>query len=109
MSSRYGPGTVVRVAAADPPVHCRAPRYVRGHLGTVVEAHGKHRLPDHVVAGVRPPAVETVYAVRFPARDLWGEGDHCVIVDLWESYLSPAGCLSPAGDLSPTDRDQGRR
>lgn len=103
MNSRYVPGTVVRVTAADPPVHCRAPRYVRGHLGTVVGTHGNHRLPDHVVAGVRPVVTETVYAVSFPARDLWGEGDHWVIVDLWESYLSPAD------RLSPTDRDQARR
>lgn len=80
----------MRVSPHDPPAHCRAPRYVRGHVGTVVEIHGDYRLPDHVVARVRPPAVETVYAVRFQATDLWGEGDHSVMVDLWESYLAPA-------------------
>jgi nitrile hydratase len=31
--------------------------------------------------------VEAVYAVRFPAAELWGEGAHTITVDLWESYL----------------------
>jgi hypothetical protein len=34
--------------------------------------------------------VETCYAVRFSAVDLWGSGDHTVTVDLWESYLDRA-------------------
>jgi nitrile hydratase len=80
----------VLVVAVDPTTHTRAPRYVRGHVGRVVEEHGRHRLPDDVVAGIDPPRVETVYAVRFPAAALWGAGDHSVIVNLWESYLRPA-------------------
>jgi nitrile hydratase len=35
--------------------------------------------------------VTPVYAVRFEAADLWGEGDHSVIVDLWEPYLDRPG------------------
>ena len=31
-----------------------------------------------------------VYAVQFLARDLWGEGDHVVMVDLFEPYLEQA-------------------
>jgi len=31
-----------------------------------------------------------VYAVRFEARELFGAGDHGVVLDLWEDYLSPA-------------------
>jgi nitrile hydratase len=31
-----------------------------------------------------------VYAVRFSARDLVGEGDHTVTIALWQSYMRPA-------------------
>ena len=30
---------------------------------------------------------EPVYAVRFRAAELWGSGSHCVMLDMWESYL----------------------
>jgi len=30
-----------------------------------------------------------VYAVRFPAAELFGAGDHQVTLALWESYLRP--------------------
>jgi nitrile hydratase len=30
-----------------------------------------------------------VYAVRFAARDLWGDGDHFVHVDIFEPHLEP--------------------
>lgn len=81
------PGTPVRVREHDPAVHTRAPRYVRGHRGVVVEVHGRHPVPDDVVAGVAEPRIEPVYAVRFEARDLWGEGSHAVTVNLWQRYL----------------------
>ena len=91
MAEQYPPGTRVRVRPQDPAVHTRAPRYVRGRTGTVVEAHGLHALPDDVVSGVDPPRRQPVYAVRFDARDLWGTGGHSVTVNLWEAYLTPAG------------------
>lgn len=81
------PGTRVRARPGDPDHHTRVPRYVRGHTGVIVEDTGKWRLPDDVARGIDPPRVEAVYAVRFPAGDLWGQGDHSVILDLWESYL----------------------
>lgn len=90
-SPRYAPGTRVRTGLADPPHHTRLPRYVRGRVGEVVEAQGAHPLPDERARGIRDPRVENVYTVRFAARDLWGEGAHFVTVDLWESYLTPAG------------------
>jgi hypothetical protein len=90
MAELFATGQRVRVRLVDPTRHTRAPRYVRGQAGTVVGVHGRHRLPDDVVAGVVPPRVEPVYAVRFAARDLWGAGDHSVTLTLWESYLSGA-------------------
>jgi nitrile hydratase len=86
-AARFRVGDRVMVRAYDPPHHTRAPRYTRGRAGKVVELHGVHRLPDDVVRGVTPPAREAVYAVAFASADLWGEGSHEVIVNLWESYL----------------------
>jgi nitrile hydratase subunit beta len=83
----YAPGTRVRARPGDPDHHTRVPGYVRGQVGEVVEAQGEWPLPDDRARGIRLPRVETVYAVRFPARDLWGDGSHTVTVDLWESYL----------------------
>lgn len=87
MAERFAPGAAVRVRSDDPAVHTRAPRYVRGRTGRVVEVHGVHPVPDDVVVGVTPPAREPVYAVRFAARDLFGTGDHTVTVNLWDRYL----------------------
>jgi len=90
MAEHFTAGQRVRVTQRDPPSHTRAPRYVRGQVGTVVAVHGVHRLPDDVVAAVAEPRVEPVYAVRFAARELWGSGQHNVTVNLWESYLTAA-------------------
>jgi hypothetical protein len=89
MGERLAAGAAVRVTARDVAVHTRAPRYVRGHVGSVVASHREHPLPDSVVAGDDPPRTGTVYAVRFAAAELFGTGDHTVVVDLWEQYLQP--------------------
>jgi nitrile hydratase subunit beta len=86
---RYATGARVRVRAVDPDHHTRMPRYVRGHAGEIVDDHGAWPLADDRARGLAAPRVETVYAVRFAARDLWGSGGHTVTVDLWESYLEP--------------------
>ncbi|MFJ9419486.1 SH3-like domain-containing protein [Streptomyces sp. NPDC101227] len=83
-------GERVRVRAGDPAGHTRVPRYVRGHVGRIVESQGRWALADEVAMGVAEPRVEPVYTVAFAARDLWGEGDHEVTVDLWESYIERA-------------------
>ncbi len=82
----FAPGTRVRARPGDPDHHTRVPRYVRGHIGEVVESEGEWPLPDDAARGLTP-RVENVYAVRFEAGSLWGEGSHTVTVDLWESYL----------------------
>ena len=86
-SERFGAGVRVRTSTVDPVHHTRLPRYARGKVGVVVESEGRHPLPDVRSQNLPDPPVETVYAVRFAARDLWGEGDHAVTLDLWESYL----------------------
>lgn len=86
MAERFPPGTAVRTRRTDPPHHTRLPRYARGALGTVLEAEGEHPLADDRARGIASPP-QTVYAVRFDAAELFGEGDHSVTLDLWESYL----------------------
>ena len=86
----YPAGVRVRVRAGDPDHHTRVPRYLRGHTGEVVAILGQWPLPDDRACGIVPPRVETCYAVRFSAADLWGSGDHTVTVDLWESYVDRA-------------------
>jgi hypothetical protein len=86
----YDAGARVRVRTGDPDHHTRVPRYVLGHTGEVLAVLGRWTLPDDSARGLHPPRVETCYAVRFSASDLWGSGDHTVTVDLWESYLDRA-------------------
>ena len=86
MSDRFAPGTRVRTRRVDPSHHTRLPRYARGAVGTVVGSEGRHPLADDRARGLAAEP-ETVYAVRFSARELFGEGDHAVTLDLWESYL----------------------
>jgi hypothetical protein len=87
VAERFAAGDRVRTSRVDPPHHTRLPRYARGAVGTVVEPEGAHPLADDRARG-RLPDPEPVYAVRFAARELFGEGDHAVVVDLWESYLT---------------------
>lgn len=82
------PGARVRTRRSDPPHHTRVPRYARGAVGTVVEPEGRHPLADERARGV-DVAPSTVYAVRFDAAELFGVGDHAVVLDLWEDYLTP--------------------
>jgi nitrile hydratase len=86
VTDRFAAGDRVRTTRADPPHHTRLPRYARGALGTVVEPQGRHPLADDRARGL-PAEAETVYTVRFAARELFGEGDHAVTVDVWESHL----------------------
>jgi hypothetical protein len=86
---RFAPGTTVRTRRTDPPHHTRLPRYARGAVGTVLEAQGRHPLADDRARGIAGEP-QTVYAVTFPARELFGEDEHEVTLDLWESYLEEA-------------------
>ena len=89
---RYAPGDTVRTRNINPEGHTRLPRYARNHVGTIERDHGAHVFPD-TNAQLAGEAPETLYTVRFTARELWGAarnvGD-AVYIDLWESYLDPA-------------------
>ncbi|HKF76892.1 MAG TPA: nitrile hydratase subunit beta [Candidatus Dormibacteraeota bacterium] len=86
---RFRAGQAVVARNRHPAGHTRMPRYVRGRRGVVRSAHGPFLLPDTNAAGVSRDW-EAVYAVEFPARELWGAeapAADVVCVDLWESYL----------------------
>jgi nitrile hydratase beta subunit len=90
--ARFAVGDRVLARTMHPATHTRLPRYVRGHVGTVVSVHGAHVFPDvHAHGGGEDP--QWLYTVRFDARELWGaEGDPTVAVsvDAFEPYLEPA-------------------
>ena len=89
MAELFAAGARVRTGRLDPPHHTRLPRYARGAVGVVVECEGAFPRPDDRARGL-DTAPEPVYAVRFAARDLFGEGDHTVTIALWQSYMTPA-------------------
>lgn len=91
---RFRPGDRVRTSRADPPHHTRVPRYARGALGTIVEPQGEHPLPDDRARGL-PAEPQPVYTVRFHARELFGQGDHHVTVDVWEAHLERVPTKEP--------------
>lgn len=95
--ARFAVGDRVRALNRHPAGHTRLPRYVRGHTGTVVLAHGTHVFADrHAASAPGQPfdeAPQGLYTVAFEGRELWGddaEPGTCVSVDAWESYLEPA-------------------
>jgi nitrile hydratase len=86
-------GQKVRARNMHPQGHTRLPRYVRGHVGTVVSLHGGHVFPDGHTLRASPPfnvPVQWLYTVVFDGPTLWGEHSDPtleVTVDAWESYL----------------------
>lgn len=86
MADRFGPGSRVRTRRVDPPHHTRLPRYARAAVGTVLEVEGRHPLADDRARGL-PAELQPVYTVSFDAAQLFGAGDHVVMLALFESYL----------------------
>jgi nitrile hydratase len=92
VKARFRVGDRVVTREINPPGHTRLPRYARGKRGTIASVKGPFLLPDtnaHQLSQDWQP----VYAVRFDARELWGEQaapNSCVCVDVWESHLEPA-------------------
>jgi hypothetical protein len=86
MPDRFAPGDRVRTRTVDVDGHTRLPRYARGAVGTIVETAGHHPLADERARG-RAAGPQPVYHVRFAAEQLFGSGNHSVVVELWEEYL----------------------
>jgi len=95
---RFAPGDRVRTATYNPNHrlpggHTRLPRYAMGRTGTILRLHGTHVLPDSN-AHFFGESPEPLYAVEFAACDLWEsdaeQSGDTMVLDLWQSYLSPA-------------------
>jgi nitrile hydratase subunit beta len=90
--ARFAAGDRVRARNEHKVTHTRLPRYARGHVGTIVEAHTMFVLPDTNAHG-EGENPEWLYTVRFAGAELWGpqaDPGLTVMLDLWESYLDPA-------------------
>ncbi|MEO9651507.1 MAG: nitrile hydratase subunit beta [Roseobacter sp.] len=71
--------------------HTRLPTYAAGACGHIIRYHGTHVLPDSSAHHLGE-AAEPLYAVAFPASELWAQPEHPqdeVVLDLWQSYLEP--------------------
>jgi nitrile hydratase subunit beta len=90
--SHFAVGDAVVTRNIHPPGHTRLPRYARGKRGVIQRLHGAQIFPDSNAHGLGENP-QPLYAVRFDARELWGEAaEPCqtVSLDLWESYLEPS-------------------
>jgi nitrile hydratase len=91
-ASRFAVGDAVVTCNTHPWGHTRLPRYARGKRGMIQRLHGAQIFPDTNAHGLGENP-QPLYAVRFDARELWGESAEprqTVSIDLWESYLKPA-------------------
>jgi nitrile hydratase len=91
-AARYAVGDHVRTRNIHPKSHTRLPRYVRGHVGTIVRVHAPNVFPDSVVRGDGEDP-QWLYTVAFDGRELWGEDAEAgteVSVEAFEPYLEPA-------------------
>jgi nitrile hydratase len=65
-------GQKVRARNMHPQGHTRLPRYVRGHVGTVVNLHGGHVFPDgHTLHGFTPWSLMDLPCGANTAIPLW--------------------------------------
>ena len=86
----FAPGDRVRVRKNHSTGHTRAPAYVQGSVGTIVQQYGCHVFPD--THARQQDGGEHLYSVCFSAESLWGSNDDNseVLIDLWEPYLEAA-------------------
>jgi nitrile hydratase len=90
--ARFKEGERVRTRNINPATHTRLPRYARGKTGTVEAVRGCHVFPDSAAIGAGDNP-QWLYAVVFPARELWGEEADpsiSVSIEAFEPYLTLA-------------------
>ena len=79
-------GDKIKVIQFNPTGHTRAPRYIRGHEGTICDYYGSFIFPDENAQGNKTG--QHLYNVSFDGSQLWGDGNDTTIhVDLWQSYM----------------------
>lgn len=91
---KFGSGDRVRIDDRAPLGHCRAPLFVRGHLGTVVEIHGAFRDPERLAYHQPGLPAQVLYKIRLQQTDLWpdyaGDPKDQLELDVYENWLHPA-------------------
>jgi nitrile hydratase len=88
---RFAEGDRVRTRNHQPAGHTRLPAYARSRRGVVARVHPPCVLPDTNAHG-RGEDPQHVYAVRFAASELFGDGAEprsFVHLDCFEPYLEP--------------------
>lgn len=88
---KFAAGQRVRAKRFEPPGHTRLPRYVMGHVGTVVAPRPAQVFPD-THAHFQGENAQWVYTVRFEPEELFGSGAQRfgLNIDLYEDYLEAA-------------------
>ncbi len=86
--AQFSPGNQVRAVNRNPQGHTRLPHYIRGKAGTVENICGFHVFPEATALGRQEAG--WLYTIAFSAADLFGQGDHTVLVDCWEATLERA-------------------
>jgi nitrile hydratase len=85
---RFSPGDRVRVVNRVTGGHCRVPRYLRQHVGTVEKAAFSWPDPTESAATGVYGAPQPVYTVVFSGEELFGAAaDHAISADLGEHDL----------------------
>jgi nitrile hydratase len=87
----FAVGDEVHVRDARFAGHTRCPAYVRGRRGVIVGIEVRAPIPE-LEAHCDERVEEQTYAVRFDARELWGDAaeEHVVVhVDLYAHHLEP--------------------
>jgi len=88
-SPKYRIGDRVRTRNLQPHGHTRLPAYARGRRGMVAIVHPAFVYPDTFAHGLGENP-QYVYAVRFDARELWGDAAEpgtSLCLDCYQSYL----------------------
>jgi nitrile hydratase subunit beta len=89
---KFSVGQRVRARDMNPVKHTQLPRYARGRTGIILIDHGVYTFPDTNALYLGEKR-QHVYAVRFTARELWGDNASprdTVNIDMWDDYLEPA-------------------
>lgn len=93
-SPRFNTGDRVRVDDRPAIGHCRAPRFIRGRIGSVVTIHGAFGDPERLAYHQPGLPAQMLYKIRFSQRDLWsdysGNPNDQLEVDVYENWLQPA-------------------
>ena len=90
--AQFQVGDTVRAKNLNVDGNTRLPRYVRGHVGTIIADCGGQVYPE-VSARLEGDGPERLYTIQFTARELWGaeaNAKDTVCIDLWEPYLESA-------------------